>query len=305
MDQSFCTTCGHRLEAGDLFCTACGAQVAPSAGAAEPLERAEEESPAERTAVREIHPVPTPVQPTAAHTYPRHDNHRGSAGRSRARFWGWIVAAAIAVGAVSYGLGTLVDEDTGGPTAGSTGSADPRIGGAPSHKPTPKVAADPQAIAQAKALYVLISRSASDKQRIAVAAGQLQRCDHIDQAIQTFADAAGSRDRLVEQAAGLQVGLLPGGGAAIADLSAAARAAGDADRAYVAWGESRHLVRVRIPHHGKHGPRFREACRGGAALEARAVRLSTASHGAKQETATAWNLVAAQFGLPTITWTEL
>ena len=97
MDQCFCTTCGHRLGAGDLFCTACGAQVAPSAGAAEPLERAEEESPAERTAVREIHPVPTPVQPTAAHTYPRHDNHRGSAGRSRARFWGWIVAAAIAV----------------------------------------------------------------------------------------------------------------------------------------------------------------------------------------------------------------
>ena len=212
--------------------------------------------------------------------------------------------AAVVVGAVSYGLGTLVDQDSGTPASARTGVAEPPV--APSSRPTARVSADPEAMAQAKALYALISQSASDKQRIAVAAGQLQRCDHVDQAIQTFADAAGSRDRLVEQAAGLQVGLLPGGGAAVADLSAAARAAGDADRAYVSWGESRHLVRVKVRHHGKHhDPRFRRVCRGGAALEARAVRLSAASHGAKQKTASAWNLVAAQFGLPTITWTEL
>ena len=177
-------------------------------------------------------------------------------------------------------------------------------------------------MAQAKALYALISQSASDKQRIAVAAGQLQRCENIPQAIQTFEEAAESRDRLVARAAQLQIGLLPGGGAAIADLSAAARAAAAADRAYVAWGQARHLVRIKLPQHLKgtsrrlsagngHNkthrprPRFREVCRGGAELEAKAVRLSTASHGAKQETATAWNLVAAQFGLPTITWTKL
>ncbi|MGZ4453004.1 MAG: zinc ribbon domain-containing protein [Nocardioides sp.] len=304
MDQLFCTTCGHRLGADDLFCTACGARVAPSGTATLPVERATE-SPAERTAVREVHPVPTPAQPPVPHV--RHGGTHPSPRRKRARFWGWIAVAAVAVGAVSYGLGTLVDEDATVPTNARTGSSEPTApGDAPSGRHTARAAADPEAMAQAKALYALISQSASDKQRIAVAAGQLQRCDHIEQAIQTFADAAGSRDRLVEQAAGLEVGLLPGGGAAVADLSAAARAAGDADRAYVAWGESRHTVRVKVPHHRKHhGPRFHEVCRGGDELEARAVRLSSASHGAKQKTATAWNLVAAQFGLPTITWTEL
>ena len=308
MDQLFCTVCGHRLGSGDLFCTACGAQVARSATAAPGTAAATPEptrpvpvAPMEATAVRpRVEPLAAPV-PGARRSRPR---------RSRARFWGGVAAAAVVVGAVSYGLGTLARGGGHAPTAGPTGTATtPAASGTAGPTSSPKPSVDPHAMAQARALHTLITQSATDKQRIATAADQLQRCDGLGQAIETFQDAAASRDRLVEQAAGLQVGLLPGGGAAIADLSSALRAAAAADRAYVAWGESRHQVRVRIHRqHGKGhgpGPRFREACRGGAKLKARAVRLSVASHGAKQETATAWNLVAAQFGLPTVTWTEL
>lgn len=220
------------------------------------------------------------------------------------------MTAALFVAAISYGLGSLA-EHAGRPEASSTGRTEPTSDSTPRRSPSAKASVDPQAMAQARALYTLISQSATDKQRIATAAGQLQRCDHVAQAIETFQDAAASRDRLVEQAASLDVGLLPGGGAAIADLSAALRAAAEADRAYVAWGETRHEVTVEVgppPGHGhgnKHKQEHRQVCRGGPELEAQAVRLSAASHGAKQETARAWNIVAAQFGLPTITWSEL
>lgn len=292
-----------------MFCTACGAQVAPLP------EKPVHVSPVEATAVRHA-PVP-PAAPVRTPGRPRR--------RSRSAFWACVAAAAVVVGAASYALGTAAVQDDGNATVGSPVSTAPGLNEtAPaSPKPSAKVSLDPQAMAQARALHTLISQSATDKQRIAAAAGQLQRCDHLPQAIQTFEDAAASRDRLVDQAGGLQVGLLPGGGAAIAHFSAALRAAADADRAYVEWGESRHKVRIKVPAppapHGKHGqparhgkghghdakPTFREVCRGQADLEAKAVRLSAASHGAKQETATAWNLVAAQFGLPTVTWTEL
>ena len=303
MDQPFCTTCGHRLEAGDRFCTACGARVVPSAAAAPPAPTPDPTPPMIR---------PAPARPPARPQRPR----RGRRG-SRLRFWGWVAAAALFVAAISYGLGSLTRHDDR-PQADPAAPGVPTASSSPRRSPSPEASVDPQALAQARALYTLITQSATDKQRIAAAAAQLQRCDHVAQAIATFEAAAASREQLVDQAAGLEVGLLPGGGAAIADLSEALRAAADADRAYVSWGETRHLVTIEVGpppgrghhgHHVRHGrpqkQQHRRVCRGAPRLEAQAVRLSAASHGAKQETARAWNIVAAQFGLPTITWTEL
>jgi hypothetical protein len=293
-----------------MFCTACGARVASSvpstdATVVRPVpEQPVHVSPVEATAVRHA-----PVPPAAPARTPVRRT------RSRAAFWGWVAAAAVVVGAASYALGTAAVQDDGDTTNGATGSTAPALNDTTGSPKSPKPSIDPQAMAQARALHTLIAQSATDKQRIATAAAQLQRCDHVQQAIQTFEDAAASRDHLVDQAAGLDVGLLPGGGAAVSHFSAALRAAAEADRAYVAWGESRHNVRIKVPaphpkgkgkrHGHKAKPTYREVCRGGDALEAKAVQLSTASHGAKQETATAWNVVAAQFGLPTVTWTEL
>jgi hypothetical protein len=200
-----------------------------------------------------------------------------------------VALAAVLVAGASYGLGMVAQGgDDRLPT--TTTIVNPPADETPSPTPTGS-RLDPHAVAQARALHTLIGRSSADKQRIAAAASQLQACRHVKQAIQTFQEAATSRDRLVDQVADLQVGLLPGGGAAVATFSQALRASADADRAYVAWGETRHKVH----HH----------CRGGKDLRRQAVRLSAASHRPKQETARAWNLIAAQFGMATITWTSL
>lgn len=294
MDQLFCTACGHHLGSDDLFCTACGARVT----AAEAQVPVADDATAVRRAV--------PAQPVRRK-------------RSRARFWGWVAAAAVVVGAASYGLGTVADGSDERPTAGATRSTGAGSGteGSTTSAPTtgpasPAASLDPQALAQARALHTLIAHSATDKQRIAAAAAQLRDCRHLQQAIQTFEDAADSRDRLVDQAAGLQVGLLPGGGAAVASFSQAERAAADADRAYVAYGQARHKVRREVHEHGHHGhgdrhghPQVEVSCRGGTDELHEAVRLSSASHAPKQATAQAWNIVAAQFGLSRVTWSSL
>jgi uncharacterized protein with beta-barrel porin domain len=208
------------------------------------------------------------------------------------------VLAAVVVAATSYGLGTLetrTGEHRIGDRHAVTSLDAVRSPGAGNHSPradpsvSPSIA--PQALAQARALRALLVHSAADKQAIAGAVAQLTSCRHLAAGVATFEDAAQSSDRLLERAAELPVGLLPGGGAAIASFSQALRAAAEADRAYVAWGQARHKV-----HH---------QCRGGQALRLQAVRLSSASHDPKQRTAAAWNLIATQLGLPTISWTIL
>lgn len=210
------------------------------------------------------------------------------------------------VAVVSFALGTLVnhgdDGDAGRAANGSAQSAPTASGGtSPTETPTTGPSRDPQAVAQARALHSLIDHSAADKHRIAVAAAQLQSCSHVRQGVQAFEDAATSRDQLVNDAADLQVGLLPGGGAAIASFSKALRASAAADRAYVAYGQKRHKVPSgKRRHH--HQPM---KCTGGKNLERRAVQLSAASHAAKQQTAKEWNLIADQFKLPKVVWTSL
>ena len=316
MDQHFCTACGHQLGSGDLFCTACGVRVTPPGSpAAEPTPVAdtppaesapeplrEPEPSSETTAVRRPsvldQMMTSPDDTVVRRAVPPARTRRPK--RSRRRFWAGVAAAAVVVAGVSYGLGTIADRgDDANDTGTTPGASSGASGGATSNDstaPTPSTSPlDPQALAQARALHTLIDHSAADKQRIAAAAAQLQGCRHVKQAIQTFEDAASSRDRLVDQAADLQVGLLPGGGAAVASFSQALRASADADRAYVSWGQARH--KVKRHHHVR--------CRGGKSLQQDAVRLSSASHAAKQQTAQAWNVIAAQFGLPRITWTNL
>ena len=214
------------------------------------------------------------------------------------------------VAVVSFGLGVLTnDDDDNGHGAGQAGRGGAAVGSGTTggedsagQHPTTGTSPDPQALAQAQALHTLIDHSAADKHRIAVAAAQLQSCRHVKQGIHAFEEAADSRDQLVDDAAGLQVGLLPDGGAAIASFSEALRASADADRAYVAYGQKRHQVASgKRRHH--HRPRM--TCTGGRNLLQTAVRLSSASHSAKQQTAKEWNLIAAQFKLPKVAWTSL
>jgi hypothetical protein len=154
--------------------------------------------------------------------------------------------------------------------------------GKPTTLPTVSAAPDPAALAQAAALRKLLTDSADDKRAIAAAAAQLNGCAHLKRAVQAFADAAHSRSVLVTRANALQIGLLPGGGQAVASLTRALRASARADQAYVDWGRSLHRG------HGKH-----HRCRGDDALRARATRLSSESHAPKQATADAWNVIAA------------
>jgi hypothetical protein len=198
------------------------------------------------------------------------------------------------VAAASFGLGLLTTHH-GGEQPGATPPSSPTTPtGKPTMSPTVSAAPDPAALAQAGALRKLLTDSADDKRAIAAAAAQLNGCAHLNRAVQAFADAARSRDTLVTRANALQIGLLPGGGQAVASLTRALRASARADQAYVAWGRSLHRG------HGKH-----HRCRGDDALHARATRLSSKSHAPKQAAADAWNVIAAQFGLATIHWSSL
>ncbi|WP_051068659.1 zinc ribbon domain-containing protein [Nocardioides sp. Iso805N] len=288
MDQHFCTACGHRVGSGDLFCTGCGTRVTAEAQAPAQSDASPESTAVRPSVLDQMMAEPadaTAVRRAVAPTRPRKR-------RSRPRFWGWVAAAAVLVAAVSYGLGTIADGGDDTPAATAPGSR-ASTGASETGQPSPSAStADPQALAQAKALHILLGRSAADKEKIAVAASELETCRHLPQAVQTFEDAAASRDRLFEQVADLQVGLLPGGGAAVASFSDALRAAADADRAFVAWGQARHKGR----HH---------TCKGGKPLQRAAVGLSSASHAPKQQTAQAWNVIATQFGLAKITWNSL
>lgn len=264
MDQHFCTSCGHRVGSGDLFCTACGTRVPADAQAPDQPEQSLESTAVRPSVLDQMMTQPVDATAVRRAVPPTRPRKR----RSRARFWGWVAAAAVLVAAVSYGLGTMADGgDTPVATApGSSASTGASTGASQTGQPSPSAsAADPQALAQAKALHILLGRSAADKQKIAVAASELETCRHLPQAVQTFEEAAASRDRLVEQVADLQVGLLPGGGAAVASFSDALR----------------------------------------ASLQRAAVRLSSASHAPKQQAAQAWNVIATQFGLSKITWNSL
>jgi hypothetical protein len=198
------------------------------------------------------------------------------------------------VAAASFGLGLLTTHggDSHSVSAPSIAATGPT--GKPTVSPTVSAAPDPAALAQADALRALLADSAADKRAIAAAAAQLNGCAHLNRAVQAFTEAAHSRGALVARAHDLQIGLLPGGGQAVASLARALQASARADRAYVDWGRSLHRG------HGKH-----HRCRGDDALHARATRLSSASHAPKQDAAEAWNVIAAQFGLPTIHWSSL
>lgn len=266
MGERFCTTCGHQLQVGDRFCTACGTAVSPA--------------------------VPSPV--AAVPPGPR----VSSPAKRRRRGAGWwltfLIPAALVVAAASFGLGLLTTHHDDRPSVSAPPVTPSTSPGKPTTSPTVSAAPDPAALAQAAALRKLLTDSADDKRAIAAAAAQLNGCAHLKRAVQAFADAAHSRSVLVTRANALQIGLLPGGGQAVASLTRALRASARADQAYVDWGRSLHRG------HGKH-----HRCRGDDALRARATRLSSKSHAPKQATADAWNIIAAQFGLPSIHWSSL
>lgn len=268
MGERFCTACGHQLQVGDRFCTACGMAVSSAVLA-----------PAAAT------PPPAPVAAVPA-----------AVRRRRGAGW-WLavlIPLALVVAAASFALGLLTThrddrQPASAPPAASSAPAD-----TPTVSPTVSAAPDPAALTQAGALRRLLTDSADDKRAIAAAAAQLNGCAHLNRAVRAFADAAHSRDVLVARARDLQIGLLPGGGQAVASLTRALQASARADQAYVDWGRSLH--RGAGQHH---------RCRGDDALRARATRLSSQSHAPKQAAADAWNVIAAQFGLPTIHWSSL
>lgn len=271
MGERFCTACGHQLQVGDRFCTACGMAVSSAVLA-----------PAAAT------PPPAPVAAVPAAVPAAVRRRRGA---------GWwlavLIPLALVVAAASFALGLLTthrdDRQSASAPPASSAPAD-----TPTVSPTVSAAPDPAALTQAGALRRLLTDSADDKRAIAAAAAQLNGCAHLNRAVRAFTDAAHSRDVLVARARDLQIGLLPGGGQAVASLTRALQASARADQAYVDWGRSLH--RGAGQHH---------RCRGDDALRARATRLSSQSHAPKQAAADAWNVIAAQFGLPTIHWSSL
>lgn len=233
-------------------------------------------------------PAPPPMAPQGYDPYgngydARFEPQRGQGGQGKGpggldlKRWGLIVLAlAVVVAIIAFVIGLTRNDDANAKT-GSTTDATTTEGGA---------------AAEAKKIDDLIKTSAKDKAAIGAAQADLEACENIDEAIQTFQDAAASREKLAADVAKIDTAVLPGSRKLVKNLESAWMTSQNADLAFAAWGEKR-----RVNADGE--------CVGGKGKLEKATTLSLASHDPKKAAAKAWGPIAEEYGLEPVEWTKL
>ncbi|MER6974384.1 hypothetical protein ABT304_25205 [Nocardioides sp. NPDC000445] len=233
-------------------------------------------------------PAPPPMAPQGYDPYgngydARYEPQRGQGGQGKGpggldlKRWGLIVLAlAVVVAIIAFVIGLTRNDDANAKT-GSTTDATTTEGGA---------------AAEAKKIDDLIKTSAKDKAAIGAAQADLEACENIDEAIQTFQDAAASREKLAADVAKIDTAVLPGSRKLVKNLESAWMTSQNADLAFAAWGEKR-----RVNADGE--------CVGGKGKLEKATTLSLASHDPKKAAAKAWGPIAEEYGLEPVEWTKL
>ncbi|MEU6135440.1 hypothetical protein [Nocardioides sp. NPDC047086] len=237
-------------------------------------------------------PAPPPMAPQGYDPYgnaydARYEPQRGQGGQGGQgkgpggldlKRWGLIVLAlAVVVAIIAFVIGLINSNDDANAETGTTQGATTTEGGA---------------AAEAKKIDDLIKTSAEDKAAIGAAQADLEACENIDEAIQTFQDAAASREELAAKVAKIDTAVLPGSRKLVKNLESAWMTSQNADLAFAAWGEKR-----KVNDDGE--------CIGGKRKLEKATTLSLASHDPKKAAAKAWGPIAEEYGLEPVEWTKL
>jgi hypothetical protein len=171
------------------------------------------------------------------------------------------------------------------PSPGPSGS------GLASAPPSPSASASSSEQAAAQALAQLLASSASDRGAVVAAVSDVNSCGSgLSQDVQTFQQAAASRQQLVSQLSSLSgVSALPA--QMIQDLSGAWQASGQADQDFASWASDENATCT--PDDS-----------GDASYQA-ATEPDDQATTDKQAFVSLWNPIATQYGLTTYQWNQL
>lgn len=234
-------------------------------------------------------PAPPPMAPQGYDPYgnaydARYEPQRGQGGQGKGpggldlKRWGLIIlVVAVVVGIIAFVIGVVNNSGDANAKTGTTQGATTTEGGA---------------AGEAKKIDELIQTSAKDKSAIGAAQADLEACENIDEAIQTFEDAAASRKTLATKVAKIDTATLPGSRKLVKNLESAWLTSQNADLAFAAWGEKR-----KVNADGE--------CVGGKGKLAKATQLSLASHDSKKAAAKAWGPIAEEYDLEPVEWRKL
>ena len=141
----------------------------------------------------------------------------------------------------------------------------------------------PRGRAQASAIDRYLRQSGQARQGVGAAISAISSCTNVSSAVSALQYAAEVRSRVFGALASSEVSALPNGVAAVSHLRAAMQASAAADLHYAAWGRAVAGCHGRAPHNGEFSA---------------AQHSDTIATTAKQQFATAWNPIAATYGLP-------
>lgn len=273
----FCGSCGSPVPAGKSFCTACGGRLAP------------------------------PDARTTTTTVGRSAD--GVATSSRRYHWRlrWLLAALVtilaAAGGTAFALAATGPTPTRHVTLSGNKTRAPATSNAFAHNTTPStpapsaatpsiVPSDAQAIEPvgAQNLAQLLASSVADRAAIVAAVSDVDACVNLSEDLQTFQQAALSRDQLL-----IQLNALPDSSALPAqmlqDLAGAWKASYQADEDFGAWAEDQSAG---CTANDSSDPNFQAATV--------PDNLATSD---KQAFVSLWDPIAETYGLTVYQWNEL
>jgi hypothetical protein len=137
--------------------------------------------------------------------------------------------------------------------------------------------------AQASAIDQYLTQSRQARQGVGPAISAISSCTKVSSAVSAVQNAANVRSRIVSALASSEVSALPNGDAAVSHLREAMQASADADLHYAQWGRAVAGCHRHAPHKADFSA---------------AQQSDTDATSAKQQFATAWNPIAATYGLP-------
>jgi hypothetical protein len=299
--QRFCTRCGRELRQGSRFCTGCGHTTAetatPTMPAAAPVgtplaETITRSRPEGRFTDPYSGPQPVqsdpPAQPGLA--LPRGNTGLAEPRRRRPR---WPLAACLVVLLAGGGAAAAVlllhhhaSSATEPRATSQHASQHPSAGSS-----TTAASARPPEQQAADSLSVLLGQSVTDRSAIVSAVNDVNACGpNLSQDVQTFQNAAASRQNLLSQLANLpDRSALPT--PMLQALTSAWQASSQADQDFAQWAQDESQSCTPNDHSD-------------ANYQAASGPDSQATTN-KEAFVSSWNPIATQYGLTTYQWSQL